>query len=102
MTLDPSRDQPVSVAHGAAGFSETEEAWDIYRLLVENSYDLVGELDVNRDYVYVNPSYSTSLGFSAEELLQKNVFDFIHPQDREKAKRELQQQAGTTILRFRH
>ncbi|HEV8543666.1 MAG TPA: PAS domain S-box protein [Verrucomicrobiae bacterium] len=101
MTLDPSRDQPV-VSHGGSGFSETEEAWDIYRLLVENSYDLVGELDVNRDFVYVNPSYSTSLGFEADEVLQKNVFDFIHPQDREKARRELQQQAGTTVFRFRH
>jgi PAS domain S-box-containing protein len=99
MTLDPG-DSP-GVAGGATAFPETE-AWDIYRLLVENSYDLVGELDANSDYVYINPSYSRSLGFSQEEVLGKNAFDFIHPQDREKARRELKQQDGTTIIRFRH
>jgi two-component system, cell cycle sensor histidine kinase and response regulator CckA len=86
----------------ASPFSGTGEAWDIYRLLVENSHDLVGELDSNGDYVYVNPSYSRALGYSLEELLSKNAFEFIHPQDREKARRELKQQDGTTILRFQH
>lgn len=102
MTLDPSREQPGSEGGGASAFSGTEEAWDIYRLLVENSYDLVGELDVNGEYVYVNPSYSSSLGYTGKDFLQKNVLDFIHPQDRDKARRELQQHDGTTILRFRH
>jgi PAS domain S-box-containing protein len=99
MTLDPR--SPSNAVEGSA-FAGTEEAWDIYRLLVENSYDLVGELDASSDYVYVNPSYTRSLGYSLEEILSKNAFDFIHPQDREKARRELQQQDGTTILRFRH
>ena len=74
----------------------------MYRLLVENSYDLVGEIELNGEYVYVNPSYSTSLGYSARDLLHQSAFDYIHPQDQGKAKREFQQQDGTTILRFRH
>ncbi len=89
-------------ASAAPSFSGTEEAWDVYRLLVENSYDLVGELDVNGDYVYVNPSYTTALGYPAPELLGKSALDFVHPQDRDKAKREFKQLDGTTILRFRH
>lgn len=99
MTVDPGN--PANAVAGASSYGETE-AWDIYRLLVENSYDLVGEIDVNSDYVYINPSYSRSLGFSSEEILGKNAFDFIHPQDRDKARRELKQQDGTTIIRFRH
>ena len=87
---------------GTSPFHGTEEAWDIYRLLIENSNDLVGEIDAQGDYVYLNPSYSRALGYSLEELLNKNAFDFIHPQDREKARRELKQQDGTTILRFQH
>src|SRR5688500_11387511 len=71
-------------------------------MLVENSYDLVGEIDTNGDYVYINPSYSRVLGYSNAEVLNKNAFDFIHPQDRDKAQRELKQQDGTTIIRFRH
>ena len=49
-----------------------------------------------------NPSYSTSLGYSQKDLLHQNAFSLIHPQDQEKARREFQQQDGTTVLRFRH
>ncbi|HVK58177.1 MAG TPA: PAS domain S-box protein [Candidatus Kapabacteria bacterium] len=100
MTLEPG--EPSKGMEGAYAFSGGGEAWDIYRLLVENSYDLVGEIDSNGSYVYINPSYSRALGFPAEEILHKNAFEFIHPQDRDKAKRELKQQDGTTIIRFQH
>ena len=89
-------------ASTAPAFSGTEEAWDVYRLLVENSYDLVGEIDVNGEYVYVNPSYTTALGYSSADLLGKSAFELIHPSDVEKAKREFKQVDGTTVLRFKH
>lgn len=101
MTMDPE-DKSDAMEGASYAFTGGGEAWDIYRLLVENSYDLVGEIDDQGAYVYINPSYSRALGYSLAEVLQKNAFDFIHPQDREKAQRELRQQDGTTILRFRH
>src|SRR5688572_24401586 len=101
MTLDPE-DKSNAMEGASYAFTGGGEAWDIYRLLVENSYDLVGEINEQGAYVYINPSYSRSLGYSVAEVLNKNAFDFIHPQDREKAQRELRQQDGTTILRFRH
>jgi PAS domain S-box-containing protein len=100
MTLNP--EDPPDASEGAYAFSGGGEAWDIYRLLIENSHDLVGELDGEGNYVYINPSYSRSLGFATNEILNKNAFDFIHPQDRDKARRELKQADGTTIIRFRH
>lgn len=101
MTMNP--EDKSDPAQGASyAFTGGGDAWDIYRLLIENSYDLVGEMDEQGAYVYINPSYSRSLGYSVGEVLNKNAFDFIHPQDREKAQRELRQQDGTTILRFRH
>ena len=100
MTLNP--EDPPDATEGSYAFSGGGESWDIYRLLIENSHDLVGELDAEGDYVYINPSYSRSLGYSTAEILNKNAFDFIHPQDREKARRELKQVDGTTIIRFRH
>lgn len=103
MTLEPGRSQPGDSAEGTdTTFAGTEEAWDIYRLLVENSYDLVGELDADGEFVYVNPSYQRSLGYSGPDLLHKKAFEFIHPQDLEKARRELQKPDGTTIIRFKH
>ena len=101
MTFEPARIQPAESGAGTSAFARTEEAWDIYRLLVENTCDLVGELDAEGEYVYVNPSYQKSLGYGPVELLRKSVFDFIHPQDLEKARRELRREDGTLILRFR-
>lgn len=102
MPPDSSRKPRREDSNAAAAFSGPEEAWDVYRLLVENSYDLVGELDLNGDYIYVNPSYTSALGYSTPDLVGKNAFEFIHPQDREKARREFKQIDGTTILRLRH
>lgn len=101
MTVDPASYKATQESNGSH-FAKSEEAWDVYRLLVENSYDLVGELDVGGEYVYVNPSYFTSLGYAQKDLLQRSAFDYIHPQDQAKARREFQQQDGTTILRFKH
>jgi PAS domain S-box-containing protein len=101
MTMDP-KDKSNAMEGASYAFTGGGEAWDIYKLLIENSYDLVGEMDEQGDYVYINPSYSRALGYSIAEVLNKNAFDFIHPQDREKAQRELRQQDGTTILRFKH
>ena len=80
MTMDPE-DKSDAMEGASYAFTGGGEAWDIYRLLVENSYDLVGEIDDQGAYVYINPSYSRALGYSLAEVLQKNAFDFIHPQD---------------------
>lgn len=53
-----------------------------YKALVEDGSDLVGILDNKANYNYVSPSYSTILGFSREELIGKNAFDFIYPDDK--------------------
>jgi PAS domain S-box-containing protein len=53
-----------------------------YKALVEDGSDLVGILDDKGNYIYVSPSYSTILGFSREELIGKNAFDFIYPDDK--------------------
>ncbi len=100
--MDPTKRVAEFEFSGPSSPRRKEDGWDIYRLLVENSYDLVAELDINGDFAYVNPSYSAALGYTEKEVLQKNAFSFVHTQDQEKARREFQQQDGTTVLRFRH
>jgi PAS domain S-box-containing protein len=102
MTVDPTNRVPEFEFSSPSPPGRKEDSWDIYRLLVENSYDLVAELDINGDFAYVNPSYSVSLGYPQKDLLNKNAFSYVHTQDQEKARREFQQQDGTTVLRFRH
>lgn len=99
--LDPNR-------HGASppaadgGSLPSSGGGDIYRLLVENSYDLVGELDAEGRYLYANPSHLNSVGLTPVALVGTSVFDFVHPQDRDKARREMQRPGGTALLRLQH
>ncbi len=74
----------------------------MYRLLVENSYDLVAELDADGRYVYANPSHFNSVGLAPSALVGASLVDFVHPQDRDKARRGLQQPGGAALLRLQH
>ena len=56
-----------------------------YRLLVENSTDLIAHCDPDGRYVSISPSYSEMIGWPAEEIIGKPVVDFLHPDDRTSA-----------------
>jgi PAS domain S-box-containing protein len=52
-----------------------------YRALVENSYDLICEVDAQSRLVYLSPNYPDVLGYPLDDLLGRNVFDLVHPND---------------------
>jgi PAS domain S-box-containing protein len=54
---------------------------DYFRLLVENAYDLI--LVINRDLSirYVSPSAKSMTGYDPEEVMSRNSFEFVHPDD---------------------
>ncbi|MGQ9757603.1 MAG: PAS domain-containing protein [Actinomycetota bacterium] len=51
-------------------------------LLNENAYDMVGVLLPDRRADYVSAAVEPNLGYRPEELVGKNVLDYIHPEDR--------------------
>ncbi|WP_338556997.1 diguanylate cyclase [Erwinia sp. E_sp_B04_7] len=53
-----------------------------YRLLIENSTDLIAHCDSDGRYVSISPSYSKMIGWSADEMTGQPVVDFLHPDDR--------------------
>jgi len=53
-----------------------------YRLLAENSTDLIIRVSIDGFFLYVSPACSELLGYTAEELLGRQAFDFIHPLDK--------------------
>lgn len=56
-----------------------------YRLLIENSTDLIAHCDAEGRYVSISPSYSEMIGWTAEEVVGKLVLDFLHPDDHDAA-----------------
>ncbi len=52
-----------------------------YRTIVENSYDLIYEVDSEGRILYVNPVCTELTGYMQSELLGKTTFDFMHPED---------------------
>ncbi len=54
---------------------------DIFRSMIQNSTDIVTLIDKNGIILYSNNSIKDILGYSENEILNRNVFEFIHPDD---------------------
>jgi two-component system sporulation sensor kinase A len=52
-----------------------------YRILVENTNDIISTYDINMKKIFVSPSIEIHLGYTQYEYLQADTFDFIHPDD---------------------
>lgn len=60
-----------------------------YRLLAENSHDLICLHDLSGCYRYISPSCELLLGYKSEELLGEDPCALIHPDERDRAYQEL-------------
>ena len=56
-----------------------------FRLLIENSSDLIITVDQTGAVRYLSPSALLMLGYHPEEVQGKNIQEFIHPDDRSSA-----------------
>jgi PAS domain S-box-containing protein len=58
-----------------------EASHEQYRRLIENSSDMVLELDMTGTIAYASPVVTEHLGFAPERLVGNNPIDFSHPDD---------------------
>src|ERR1051325_3267915 len=78
-----------------------------YRLITENTRDLICLLDAHNQFLYASPSYELVLGYKPEQLIDTDYFQLIHPDDAPRAKTALEQarrqrRQRTAELRHRH
>jgi PAS domain S-box-containing protein len=79
-----------------------------YRLLADNSIDIISRQTPECILTYVSPAVTPVLGYNEEEVLGRAMLELIHPEDLERVKRELvaipMQGINTkiSVFRFRH
>jgi PAS domain S-box-containing protein len=79
-----------------------------YRAMIENEVDIVTILDHAGNIKFESPAIRRILGYTPEELVGKNVFEFIHPTDLDEVKQEFakvlasQEPSRPVEFRFRH
>src|SRR6266496_509973 len=54
-----------------------------FRLLAENSSDMISRHNTEGTFLYVSPACRTLMGYEPEELIGKGVLPFVHTEDAE-------------------
>lgn len=80
------------------------ESRERYRSLVDNVQDLLCELSQDGRYLYVSQNYAAVLGYEPGELLDRNAFELVHPDDLATVTAVFDSQSGQgqTVFRYRH
>jgi two-component system sensor histidine kinase UhpB len=78
-----------------------------YRLIAENTRDLISLVDVDGRFLYASPSHKTSLGYLPEELAGTELLGLVHPEDQAAARAAWEQarehrESRIAELRLRH
>jgi PAS domain S-box-containing protein len=77
---------------------------ECFQSLIENSFDVVNILDAKGVLHYVSPAVEHILGYTPDETLGRDGFDFVHPDDLDKAREVLSrivERGGTHYLDLR-
>jgi len=61
---------------------ELKNSEEYFRSIIENSNDIILIIDEENSILYKSPSYTRIMGYSLGESLKKNIFDYIHPEDK--------------------
>lgn len=79
-----------------------------FRALIENSFDALMLTNAEGALLYLSPVATRILGYPVEELIGRNGFELLHPEDQEYAQAQhahLLEKPGntvTTVLRYQH
>ncbi len=65
---------------------ELRESREKYKLITDNTSDLIAIVDFKGNYIYANPAHERLLGYSSDELIGKSVFKLMHPEDKKRIK----------------
>ncbi len=70
--------------------SELRESEQRYRLIADNSTDIIISVKPNREFSYISPAFKSILGYESDEFLDKTIESILHPDDVSKMAQEIQ------------
>ena len=83
-----------------------QQSEELYRLITENTVDLISVLDQQMRTVYASPSYWQVLGYDPAEMIGTSAVDLIHPDDMALAMEKMgmlaTQGTAQATVRYRH
>ncbi len=92
--LYDSNDNPQAIVGTIRNVSERKKAEETirlneerYRILAENSSDLISKHNWDRTYLYVSPVCKKLLGYEQSEMTGQSAYKYIHPDDIEPIRR---------------
>lgn len=86
-----------------AAVRQANENQLIYRLLLDNSPEMIVLSPLDESRRYVTAAVEQITGFTEEEYLAQGLLDMIHPEEREEAKRRIQElKEGNLQQTFRY
>lgn len=92
------------ITHRKKMEKELQQREELYRLITENSSDLISVVDTTGIFQYVSPSHKIITGFDIGELTSRSLFEYIHPKDRNRIKHALEnskKSSYTTLIEFK-
>lgn len=61
--------------------SAVRESEAKYRIVAENTSDIISIIDLTGALIYISPSVEANLGFSPRECIGRSILDLLHPDD---------------------
>lgn len=90
-----------------AALTNITKSEEMFRLITNNSNDIICLLDLDGIYKYVSPSIKTILGYNQSDFIGKNIFKIVHKDDLIELKKNIDDQSfknknNTYTIRLLH
>src|SRR5215210_2125638 len=76
-------------SNGRQSRQASHDSEKLYRLLAENSTDMISKHTSESVYTYASPACRSLLGYEPEELVGHSAYEFFHPEDLEQTRTTL-------------